>query len=436
MSRISMKPKEKAQKPQECKALFDYNPRSQKEIGFKQGDNVLVTRADPSGWSIGQVNGQQGWFPSNYVAPVDKPMSAVDREQSILGNKKQTEEKIDHFLASRPEKEEVAHIVGTSSSGNKDKRSSLSFSQEKTPSSNTLVTPDKKKKSGLMGLFKKKDKKAAKTTIKLPLFGVPLDQFGLEEGEVPPIVKKSVAHIRKHGIELEGIFRISGQKDEMDLLAKQYQEDSGFPTTNDPHAVAGILKKFFRELPEPLFTFEHHNQFLETIRLTDVSKKCAVIRELISSLPSVNGAIISILIPFLKEISLQDSKNMMNIENLGIVFGPTLLRSSDEKMGMQTNKSNIVIEQMIQYSDEIFGGHKDSDSQLSQSSEQQSQSGDSPEGKKGVALYDFNGDSSQGQLSFTKNAVITILQRHENGWLSGEYQGTVGYLPENYVSIS
>lgn len=438
-----MKSKEKSTKPVEYKALFDYNPRSAKEIGFKQGDIVLITKSDPSGWSIGSVNGHQGWFPTNYVAPVDKPLTAIEREQSIIGNKKQTEEKIDNFLSQRPEKEDVAHIIGTGG-GPSTKRASQSFSSLPTTtgasgSPSTGGSTDKKKKSGLMGLFKKKDKKAAKSLVKLPLFGVPLDQFGLEDGEVPAIVSKSIAYVREHGIELEGIFRISGQKEEMDLLAKQYQEDSGFPTTNDPHAVAGILKKFFRELPEPLFTYDYHNQFLETIKLTDVPKKCAVIKELLSSLPSVNSAIISALLPFLKEISLRDSKNMMNIENLGIVFGPTLMRAADEKMGVQTNKSNIVIEQMIQYADEIFGPTSLTDSgkkseklaQLVQPAQEQQL-----EGKKGVALYDFTGDPAQGQLTFAKNASITILQKHGNGWLSGEYRGKVGYFPENYVSIS
>eukprot|EP01099_Mayorella_cantabrigiensis_P008634 TRINITY_DN813_c0_g1_i1.p1 TRINITY_DN813_c0_g1~~TRINITY_DN813_c0_g1_i1.p1 ORF type:complete len:445 (-),score=130.22 TRINITY_DN813_c0_g1_i1:492-1826(-) len=434
-------------KPVEYKALFDYNPRSAKEIGFKQGDTVLISKSDPSGWSIGSVNGHQGWFPTNYVAPADKPLTATEREQSIIGNKKQTEEKIDNFLSQRPEKEDVAHIVGTvptGASASSTKRASQSFSSLPTTTAGA-TSADKKKKSGLMGLFKKKDKKAAKTQVKLPLFAVPLDQFGLEDGEIPPIVAKSIAHIREHGIELEGIFRISGQKEEMDLLAKQYQEDSGFPTTNDPHAVAGILKKFFRELPEPLFTYDFHNQFLETIKLTDVQKKCAVIKELLSSLPSVNSAIITALIPFLKEISLRDSKNMMNIENLGIVFGPTLMRAADEKMGVQTNKSNIVIEQMIQYSDEIFGSapavapliskkvSEKSQSKLSDSTGSQESQVD---GKKGTALYDFSGDPNQGQLSFSKGAVITIIQKHGNGWLSGEYKGKVGYFPENYISLS
>jgi len=436
-----MKAKEKTPtKPQEFKALFDYNPRSAKEIGFKQGDTVLISKSDPSGWSIGSVNGHQGWFPTNYVAPADKPLTATEREQSIIGNKKQTEEKIDSFLSQRPEKEEIAHIVGTSAvGGNNAKRASQSFSS--LPTGNSPATgsaADKKKKSGLMGLFKKKDKKATKTQIKLPLFGVPLDQFGLEDGEIPPIVSKSIAHIREHGLELEGIFRISGQKEEMDLLAKQYQEDSGFPTTNDPHAVAGILKKFFRELPEPLFTYDYHTQFLETIKLTDVSKKCAVIKELLASLPAVNSAIIAALIPFLKEISLRDAKNMMNIENLGIVFGPTLMRAADEKMGVQTNKSNIVIEQMIQYSDDIFRSAPVPlmTKKISEKSLQVPAQESVVDGKKGTALYDFAGDPNQGQLSFSKNAVISIIQKHGNGWLSGEFKGKVGYFPENYVTIS
>ena len=32
----------------------------------------------------------------------------------------------------------------------------------------------------------------------------------------------------------------------------------------DCHVVSGALKKFFRDLPSPLFTFDHHDSFTTT----------------------------------------------------------------------------------------------------------------------------------------------------------------------------
>lgn len=103
---------------------------------------------------------------------------------------------------------------------------------------------------------------------------------------------------------------------------------SGKLRSNDPHAVAGVLKKFFRELPEPLFTLESHKAFLETLKVEQTAQP-GVLRPLIESLPALNLRIIRHMIPFLFLISKHKDRNMMNVQNLSIVFGPTFMRYAD-----------------------------------------------------------------------------------------------------------
>jgi hypothetical protein len=60
------------------------------------------------------------------------------------------------------------------------------------------------------------------------------------------------------GLELVGLFRISASSSVVEYYRSQYDQgvDVGFANCNDPHIAANLLKMYFRELPEPLFTFE------------------------------------------------------------------------------------------------------------------------------------------------------------------------------------
>jgi len=55
----------------QCRALYDYTPENAGDLSFQEGDYITVTDdQDPSGWWSGEVNGVQGFFPSNFVEGV------------------------------------------------------------------------------------------------------------------------------------------------------------------------------------------------------------------------------------------------------------------------------------------------------------------------------------------------------------------------------
>ncbi|KAI0321070.1 hypothetical protein OF83DRAFT_1168758 [Amylostereum chailletii] len=82
----------------------------------------------------------------------------------------------------------------------------------------------------------------------------------LEQRLLPALVVRCVQHIRKWGIEEEGLFRISGRTSTISKLRSEFDTGADFdlvespPGDLDPHAVTSIFKAYLRELPEPILT--------------------------------------------------------------------------------------------------------------------------------------------------------------------------------------
>ncbi|CAF1584880.1 unnamed protein product, partial [Didymodactylos carnosus] len=94
------------------------------------------------------------------------------------------------------------------------------------------------------------------------------------------------------------------------------------------HVAANLLKLFFRELPEPLFTTQLYPLFLRAIQMNDPDNQRLSLLENISNLPQTNRRILYRLLDHLILVSRNSQQNMMHLENLAVVFGPTLMRPS------------------------------------------------------------------------------------------------------------
>jgi RhoGAP domain len=110
------------------------------------------------------------------------------------------------------------------------------------------------------------------------VFGIPLRLLlatARERGnDIPSIVEKAITFLVANGLTLEGIFRKSGSADQISFHRAQMDEggEPDFESEADPHVVAGVLKLWIRELPEPLLTYELYDAWLATQRM---KKGCA-----------------------------------------------------------------------------------------------------------------------------------------------------------------
>ena len=64
----SVKPKPRPKPPQKprCKVLYDYDAGDTDELTIKAGDIIIIENRDGEWWT-GNLNGEQGLFPGNYV---------------------------------------------------------------------------------------------------------------------------------------------------------------------------------------------------------------------------------------------------------------------------------------------------------------------------------------------------------------------------------
>ncbi|KAK3083859.1 hypothetical protein FSP39_004234 [Pinctada imbricata] len=150
-----------------------------------------------------------------------------------------------------------------------------------------------------------------------------------EKKTVPTIVTSCIKEVEGRGMTELGIYRVSGVTSEVQKMKKAFDKNIRAGVTMladaDIHAVTGLLKLYFRELPEPLFTEARYKQLLDSVGLHDGDAKEKVFLELVHDLPDENYYTVVSVIEHLVKVSRQESENKMSLNNLATIFGPTLL---------------------------------------------------------------------------------------------------------------
>eukprot|EP00049_Salpingoeca_infusionum_P027596 m.33332 g.33332 ORF g.33332 m.33332 type:complete len:618 (+) comp9607_c1_seq2:199-2052(+) len=151
---------------------------------------------------------------------------------------------------------------------------------------------------------------------------------------VPNVVVKCIERVSQ-SLEEPGIYRISGNAAEIQAVVGKVNEDVRSLNTHyfaDVHAATGLLKLYFRELSEPVFTDEHYEAFIAAGKMTDAQdteKRQSTLKSLIQKLPMTHRATLKFLFLHLQQVAELGQVNKMHTNNLAIVFGPTLLRCSE-----------------------------------------------------------------------------------------------------------
>nr|XP_048316410.1 rho GTPase-activating protein 17 isoform X7 [Myodes glareolus] len=195
-----------------------------------------------------------------------------------------------------------------------------------------------------------------------PAFGTPLEEHLKRSGrEIALPIEACVMLLLETGMKEEGLFRIGAGASKLKKLKAALDCSTSHLDEfySDPHAVAGALKSYLRELPEPLMTFSLYEEWTQVASVQDQDKKLQYLWTTCQKLPPQNFVNFRYLIKFLAKLAQTSDVNKMTPSNIAIVLGPNLLWAKQEgtlaEIAAATSVHVVaVIEPIIQHADWFF----------------------------------------------------------------------------------
>ncbi|XP_038585092.1 rho GTPase-activating protein 11A isoform X1 [Micropterus salmoides] len=174
------------------------------------------------------------------------------------------------------------------------------------------------------------------------VFGVSLENlpyYNMECGRVPSFLVDACQKLMAH-VDTEGLFRKSGSVVRLKALRAKLDVGEECLFTALPCDVAGLVKQFFRELPEPVLPTELQEAFLKAQQLPTMEDRTSATMLLSCVLPDRNQTVLRHFFDFLHNVSKRSAENKMDSSNLSVILAPNLLHFGDgtEKMNANTEK--------------------------------------------------------------------------------------------------
>ncbi|XP_042369891.1 rho GTPase-activating protein 31-like, partial [Plectropomus leopardus] len=182
----------------------------------------------------------------------------------------------------------------------------------------------------------------------------------------PQVLQCCSEFVEKNGI-VDGIYRLSGVSSNIQKLRGEFEGD-GNPDLNkdvylqDIHCVSSLCKAYFRELPNPLLTYQLYDKFAEAVAIQLEEERLVKIRDVLKELPAPHYRTLEFLMRHLVRMASYSSETNMHSRNLAIVWAPNLLRSKDiEASGfngtaafMEVRVQSIVVEFILTHVPQLF----------------------------------------------------------------------------------
>ncbi|XP_035277846.1 unconventional myosin-IXb-like isoform X1 [Anguilla anguilla] len=184
-------------------------------------------------------------------------------------------------------------------------------------------------------------------------FGVRVSLLISSSNPVPIVMEKMLGHVEMNGLYTEGIYRKSGSASRARELHQVLDSDVQSVCLEDYpiHTITSLVKKWLRELPDPLMTFTHYDDFLRAVELPEKREKLRRLYKVLEQLPPANFNTLERLFFHLVIVAKEEKHNRMTSNSLAIVFAPCLLRSpntSDPFMCMNDiGKTTMCVEMLI-----------------------------------------------------------------------------------------
>uniref|UniRef100_A0A3Q2P8Z9 SLIT-ROBO Rho GTPase-activating protein 1 n=1 Tax=Fundulus heteroclitus TaxID=8078 RepID=A0A3Q2P8Z9_FUNHE len=281
---------------------------------------------------------------------------------------------------------------------------------------------------------------------------------------IPLLVESCIRYINLHGLQHQGIFRVSGSQVEVNDIKNCFERGNDplidEESNHDINSVAGVLKLYFRGLENPLFPKDRFNDLISCVRMENLYERAQCIRKILLGVPRATLVVMRYLFAFLNHLSQYSDENMMDAGNLAIVFGPTLLPTPDtlDQVACQAHV-NEVIKTVILHHDNIFPDTKELPGPVYEKCMTGDQYCESPfsepgaleetepdagtetqtsdeegEAVEAVARFDYVGRSGR-ELSFKKGASLQLFQRASHDWWEGRHNGSRGLVPHQYIVV-
>uniref|UniRef100_A0A8C9SP13 Rho GTPase activating protein 42 n=1 Tax=Scleropages formosus TaxID=113540 RepID=A0A8C9SP13_SCLFO len=215
------------------------------------------------------------------------------------------------------------------------------------------------------------------------------------------------------GLNTVGLYRVGGVSSKVQRLmsavfgAKASPDMDLDADTWDLKTITSGLKNYLSCLKEPLMTYELHKEFIMAVKSDEQDNRVRSVQALIHKLPEKNKEMLDLLINHLVRVSSHSGVNLMTVPNLGVIFGPTLLRSHEETVAAMMNIKfqNIVVEILI-------------------------------DNYELVTIFSYKAEHA-GELSFPRGALFSDVYPSEDPrWLQATYEEKTGLIPKNYVVFS
>jgi len=195
-----------------------------------------------------------------------------------------------------------------------------------------------------------------------PIFGASLSTLQLVPAfGIPPILFETTHAILTNpgALDHEGIFRLSAIVSRINRFVAAYDSGQNVVLKNeDPDVIAAVLKKWARDLPEPLISAKESVMFSSTISDRSSPNLIANVKKILLTLPEVNRRCVHRLMETAYHVTLHQAQNKMNANNLGVVLGPLLSKREDGGATVAINQMssmNELVVIFVTYFNEIFG---------------------------------------------------------------------------------
>ncbi|XP_067398987.1 rho GTPase-activating protein 33 [Emydura macquarii macquarii] len=289
-----------------------YTAQAPDELSFEVGDIVSVIDMPPKeevSWWRGKHGFQVGFFPSECV------------------------ELFPDRLAPGPKAD--ADGTGASIPG---------VLAPQGPLSPTSVCKKHGKLLGFLRTFMKsrpsKQRLKQRGILRERVFGCDLGEHLLNSGhDVPQVLRCCSEFIEKHGM-VDGIYRLSGVSSNIQKLRHEFDSERvpelGRATyLQDIHCVSSLCKLYFRELPNPLLTYQLYHKFAEAMAVPGEEERLVRVHDVIQQLPPPHYRTLEFLLRHLARVATHSPETSMHVKNLAIVWAPNLLRSLElEAVGL------------------------------------------------------------------------------------------------------